>query len=208
MGWGGRRGRGHRTQPLGRVETSTQTNGSGPNSAQVPSAPAFSAARHSHPFPQEPTSITKRPILSMTPGPPSVGLILGHYRLVEQIGAGGMGLVFRASDQQLERDVAIKVLPPGMLANEAARKRFRHEALALAKVNHPNIGTVFEFGSQEGIDFLVMEYVGGISLNAKLLGGALPRKEVLRLGIQLADGLASAHDTGVIHRDRKRPTCE
>jgi tetratricopeptide (TPR) repeat protein len=114
-----------------------------------------------------------------------------------------MGLVFRASDQQLERDVAIKVLPSGMLADEAARKRFRREALALAKLNHPNIGTVFEFGSQEGFDFLVMEYVGGVAVDARLGSGPLPQKEVLRLGFQLADGLASAHDHGVIHRDLK-----
>ena len=114
-----------------------------------------------------------------------------------------MGLVFRASDQQLERDVAVKVLPPGMLADEAARKRFRREALALAKLNHPNIGTVYEFGSQEGLDFLVMEYVGGVAVDARLASGPLTQKEVLRLGFQLADGLASAHEHGVIHRDLK-----
>jgi tetratricopeptide (TPR) repeat protein len=114
-----------------------------------------------------------------------------------------MGMVFRASDQQLERDVAIKVLPPGMLVDESARKRFRREALTLAKLNHPNIGTVYEFGSQEGVDFLVMEYVGGVSLDARLGYGPLPVKDVLRLGFQLADGLASAHDHGVIHRDLK-----
>ncbi len=134
---------------------------------------------------------------------PIVGQVLGHYRVLEQIGAGGMGLVFRASDQQLERDVAIKVLPPGMLADEAARKRFRREALTLAKLNHPNIGTVYEFGSQQGLDFLVMEYVGGISVDARLGSGPLSQKEVLRLGFQLADGLASAHEHGVIHRDLK-----
>jgi serine/threonine protein kinase/tetratricopeptide (TPR) repeat protein len=139
----------------------------------------------------------------MPPETPIVGQVLGHYRVLEQIGAGGMGLVFRASDQQLERDVAIKVLPSGMLADEAARKRFRREALALAKLNHPNIGTVYEFGSQEGFDFLVMEYVGGIGVDARLGSGPLPQKEVLRLGFQLADGLASAHDHGVIHRDLK-----
>ena len=103
-----------------------------------------------------------------------------------------MGLVFRASDQQLERNVAIKVLPPGMLADEAARKRFRREALTLARLNHPNIGTVYEFGSQEGLDFLVMEYVGGVAVDARLGSGPLPQKEILRLGFQLADGLASA----------------
>lgn len=134
---------------------------------------------------------------------PIVGQVLGHYCVLEQIGAGGMGLVFRASDQQLERDVAIKVLPPGMLADDAARKRFRREALTLAKLNHPNIGTVYEFGSQEGLDFLVMEYVGGIPVDARLGSGPLPQKEVVRLGFQLADGLASAHDHGVIHRDLK-----
>ncbi|MGB6812936.1 MAG: serine/threonine-protein kinase, partial [Candidatus Sulfotelmatobacter sp.] len=101
------------------------------------------------------------------------------------------------------RDVAIKVLPPGMLADEAARKRFRREALALAKLNHPNIGTVYEFGSQEGLDFLVMEYVGGVAVDARLASGPLTQKEVLRSGFQLADGLASAHEHGVIHRDLK-----
>ncbi|MGA9905010.1 MAG: protein kinase [Candidatus Sulfotelmatobacter sp.] len=139
----------------------------------------------------------------MAPETPIVGQIIGHYRVLEQIGAGGMGLVFRASDQQLERDVAIKVLPPGTLADEAARKRFRREALALAKLNHPNIGTVYEFGSQEGLDFLVMEYVGGVAVDARLASGPLTQKEVLRLGFQLADGLASAHEHGVIHRDLK-----
>jgi eukaryotic-like serine/threonine-protein kinase len=139
----------------------------------------------------------------MSPETPIVGQVLGHYRVIEQIGAGGMGLVFRASDQQLERDVAIKVLPPGMLADEAARKRFRREALTLAKLNHPNIGTVYEFGSQEGLDFLVMEYVGGVGVDARVGSGPLAQKEVLRLGIQLAEGLASAHEHGVIHRDLK-----
>jgi serine/threonine protein kinase/tetratricopeptide (TPR) repeat protein len=139
----------------------------------------------------------------MAPEIPIVGQVLGHYRVLEQIGAGGMGQVFRASDEQLERDVAIKVLPPGMLADEAARKRFRREALTLAKLNHPNIGTVYEFGSHAGLDFLVMEYVGGVPVDARLGSGPLTQKEVLRLGFQLADGLASAHEHGVIHRDLK-----
>src|ERR1700675_2569085 len=134
---------------------------------------------------------------------PIVGQVLGHYRVLEQIGAGGMGLVCRGSDEQLARDVAIKVLPPGMLADEAARRRFRREALTLAKLNHPNIGTVYEFGSQEGLDFLVMEYVDGGAIDARLGAGPLAQKEIVRMGFQLADGLASAHDHGVIHRDLK-----
>src|SRR6202790_1041547 len=134
---------------------------------------------------------------------PIVGQVLGHYRVLEQIGAGGMGLVFRASDEQLERDVAIKVLPPGMLADEAARRRFRREALTLAKLNHPNIGTVYEFGSQDGLDFLVMEYVPGKTLADRLRGGTLPEKEVVALGMQIAAALEEAHERGIVHRDLK-----
>ncbi len=79
---------------------------------------------------------------------------ISHYRIVAKIGAGGMGVVYRAHDEQLERDVALKVLNRGTLGNEAARQRFRREALALGKLNHPNIETVYEFGSEDGIDFL------------------------------------------------------
>jgi eukaryotic-like serine/threonine-protein kinase len=88
-----------------------------------------------------------------------VGQILGHYRILEQIGAGGMGVVYRAHDERLDRDIAIKVLPRGTLADEADRKRFRKEALALAKLNHPNIATIHDFDTQDGIDFLVMEFL-------------------------------------------------
>jgi serine/threonine protein kinase len=88
-----------------------------------------------------------------------IGQTLGHYRVLSEIGAGGMGVVYRGHDEQLDRDVAVKVLPFGALADQAVRKRFRHEALALAKLNHPNIGTIFEFSSQNEIDFLVMELV-------------------------------------------------
>src|SRR5437660_164964 len=132
-----------------------------------------------------------------------IGTTLGHYRLLELIGAGGMGVVYRAHDEQLDRDVALKVLPAGMLADEAARKRFRREALALAKLNHPNIATVHEFGSQNGIDFLVTEYIAGVTLDDKLSAGALPVKEVLSLGMQLAQGLSAAHEQGIVHRDLK-----
>jgi eukaryotic-like serine/threonine-protein kinase len=128
---------------------------------------------------------------------------LSHYRVEEQIGAGGMGVVYRAHDEQLERDVAIKILPTGSLADEGARKRFRKEALALAKLNHPNIATVYEFGSEDGTDFLVTEYIAGATLDDKLSSGPLPADEVVRLGIQLTDGLAAAHERGIVHRDVK-----
>jgi serine/threonine protein kinase/tetratricopeptide (TPR) repeat protein len=132
-----------------------------------------------------------------------VGHILGHYRILEQIGAGGMGVVYKAHDEQLDRNVAVKVLPAGLLADESARKRFRKEALALAKLNHPNIETVHEFGSQDGVDFLVTEYIPGITLDAKLPSSPLPEKEIKELGMQLAEGLSAAHDHGVIHGDLK-----
>src|SRR5208282_1105844 len=137
--------------------------------------------------------------------PPSefVGQVLGHYRIVEQIGAGGMGVVYRAHDEQLDRDVALKVLPAGTLADDAARKQFRKEALALAKLSHPNIATVFEFSSQGGVDFLAMELIPGKPLSERLHGGAMPQPEIVRLATQLAEGLAAAHDQGIIHRDLK-----
>lgn len=132
-----------------------------------------------------------------------VGERLSHYQVTEKIGAGGMGVVYRAHDEQLERDVAIKVLPAGILADDNARKRFRKEALALAKLNHPNIATIYEFGSEQGIDFLVTEYIPGTTLDEKLLSGSLTPKETIALGSQLAEGLAAAHEQGVVHRDLK-----
>ena len=135
--------------------------------------------------------------------PPLAGKKLGQYRILEQIGAGGMGVVFRAHDERLERDVALKVLPPGLLDDEGARKRFRQEALAVSKLNHPNIETVHDFDTKEGMDVLVMELIPGLSLDDKLAGGPLPEKEVANLGQQLAQGLAAAHEHGVVHRDLK-----
>jgi eukaryotic-like serine/threonine-protein kinase len=132
-----------------------------------------------------------------------VGELLSHYRILEQIGEGGMGVVYRALDEQLEREVALKVLPGGALSQEVGRKKFRREALNLAKLNHPNIATVFEFGTHCDVNFLVMELIPGISLHESLKRGPLSEQEILRLGLQFMDGLAVAHDKGIIHRDIK-----
>ena len=132
-----------------------------------------------------------------------VGQRLSHYRVIEKIGAGGMGEVYRAHDEHLDRDAAIKILPPKTFTDQSARKRFHTEALTLSKLNHPGIATVYDFDSQEGVDFLVMEYVPGTTLSEKLAAGPLPEREVARLGTQLADGLAAAHEQAVIHRDLK-----
>ena len=128
---------------------------------------------------------------------------LSHYRILEQIGAGGMGVVFRAHDDRLDRDVALKVLPPGTVVEKSARQRFHQEALALSKLNHPNIATVHDFDTQDGTDFLVEELIEGLSLDAMLASGPLSEKEIIHLGSQLAEGLAVAHEHGVIHRDLK-----
>ena len=128
---------------------------------------------------------------------------LGRYRLTGKIGAGGMGEVYQGQDLRLGREVAIKVLPPGSLQDENARNRFRREAELLCKLNHPNIATVYDFETQGGSDFLVMEYIRGQTLSDRLCAGPLPEKDVLRLGLQLADGIAAAHEHGVIHRDLK-----
>jgi len=132
-----------------------------------------------------------------------VGQTLSHYRIRDKIGAGGMGEVYRAHDEHLDRDVAIKVLPPGVLHDESARRRFRKEALALSKLNHPNIATIHDFDTQQGLDFLVMEYIPGITLSEKIAKRSLTEKELIALGAQLADGLAAAHECGIIHRDLK-----
>jgi serine/threonine-protein kinase len=132
-----------------------------------------------------------------------VGQTLGHYRILEKVGAGGMGVIYRARDEQLERDVAVKVLPPGTLSDETARRHFRKEAMALAKLSHPNIETIYEFGTQNGTDFLVMEYLPGKTLADRLAGGPWAEKEILALGMQIAAALQEAHERGIVHRDLK-----
>ena len=132
-----------------------------------------------------------------------IGKSLRHFRIDAKLGAGGMGEVYLAHDERLERDVALKVLPARTLADETARKRFRKEALALSKLNHPNIATIYDFDTQDGVDFLVMEYVEGTTLSEKLSNGPLPEEEVTKLGRQVADALEEAHERGVIHRDLK-----
>jgi serine/threonine protein kinase/tetratricopeptide (TPR) repeat protein len=131
------------------------------------------------------------------------GQRLGHYRLLEKIGAGGMGEVYRARDERLGRDVAVKVLSPNLVADESVRRHLRKEARALSKLNHPNIEILFELGSQDSSEFLVMEYVPGVTLSDRLTHGPLSEKDIARLGVQLADGLAAAHNQGVVHCDLK-----
>src|ERR1700687_3975266 len=132
-----------------------------------------------------------------------VGSELGHYRIAEKIGAGGMGEVYRARDQHLARDVAIKVLPSGTLSDDSARKHSLKEALILSQLNHPNVATIHDFDTQRGVDFLVMEYIPGITLSEKVAGRPLPSlPRVARQDVALPSP-AAAHEHGVVHRDLK-----
>ena len=135
--------------------------------------------------------------------PIEVGQTIGRYRIEEQIGAGGMGVVYRAYDQKLGRALAIKVLAPGTLDDDMARKRFRNEARILSRLNHPGIQTIHDFDTIDGHDLLVSELIPGISLDDRVAQGPLPEREVVRLGAQMAQALSVAHAAGVQHRDLK-----
>jgi serine/threonine protein kinase/DNA-binding winged helix-turn-helix (wHTH) protein len=126
-----------------------------------------------------------------------------RYQLGDRIGEGGMGVVYRGQDLHLGRAVAIKVIAEGILSSVSARRRFLQEALALSKLNHQNIGLVYDFDSLDGIDILVMEYVPGQTLRQILAAGPMPEKEIVRLSVQMAEGLAVAHAQGVVHCDLK-----
>src|SRR5712691_5964613 len=132
-----------------------------------------------------------------------IGQILGHYRILERIGAGGMGVVFRARDERLERDVAIKVLPAGAVADEAARSRLLGEARIASALNHPHICTIHEVGEADGGLYIVMEMVEGRPLSNLIVGNGLPVEAIVRYGTEIADALAHAHAHKVIHRDLK-----
>lgn len=132
-----------------------------------------------------------------------IGKAFGHFVIIRRIGAGGMGEIYLARDTHLEREVAIKVLPVGTLAVGSAARRFHEEALALSHLNHPNIATIHDFATADGIDYLVMEYVPGETLSEIVARGPMAESVIRDLGCQLADGLAAAHREGVIHRDLK-----
>src|SRR6185295_10765202 len=135
--------------------------------------------------------------------PLSAGTRLGPYELVGIIGAGGMGQVYRAKDTRLDRIVAIKVLPPELASDREFRERFEREAKTISALNHPNICTLFDIGQDADVQFLVMEYLEGETLAARLEKGALPASEALTIATQIAAALDKAHRQGIVHRDLK-----
>src|SRR6202051_5104226 len=128
---------------------------------------------------------------------------LGPYEIISLLGAGGMGEVYRARDSRLKRDVAIKVLPQALSLDADRLRRFEQEALATAALNHPNILAVFDIGAHEGAPYVVSELLVGETLRDRRRGGAIPQRKTLDYAVQIARGLAAAHEKGIIHRDLK-----
>jgi serine/threonine protein kinase/Tol biopolymer transport system component len=132
-----------------------------------------------------------------------IGTTLGHYRIVEQIGAGGMGVVYRAQDERLDRDVAIKVIHEAVAQDADRLARFEREAKAVAKLDHPNILAIYDFGTDHGVTYAVTELLDGQNLRHGIPASGLPWQKVVEMGAAIADGLAAAHGKGIVHRDLK-----
>src|SRR5579863_2091401 len=131
------------------------------------------------------------------------GTQLGPYEIQSPLGAGGMGEVYRARDTRLDRVVAIKIIPAPLQTDPDLRMRFEREARTISSLQHANICTLFDVGHQDGIDYLVMEYLEGETLATRLLKGPLPPDQVLRVAVEIADALDKAHRHGIVHRDLK-----
>ena len=160
------------------------------SSSRLLDSPAIGAVSSSAPPPGMQSSLAR-------------GKRLGPYEILAPIGSGGMGQVYRARDKKLDRDVAIKVLPPSVAGDPETLSRFEREAKAVAALSHTNILSIFDFGTHDGVTYAVMELLEGETLRGKLDAGPIPQRQAVDYALQIAKGLAAAHERGIVHRDLK-----